>query len=185
MTTLQAQPIEQQDADNQAQLVALAKQGDMQAFESLYRLFSHKIYLLCVRMTGRPALAEEHMQDAFIKAWQALPSFEGNSKFSTWVYRIAVNVVLNEQRKNHIEIYADQDWQQAFEDELSQTHHPQQIDLEKAIVKLPAQARNVLLLHDLMGMTHEEVGDTLGIASGTCKAHLSRARVLLKEQLDR
>lgn len=182
---MQLQPHKQMDLDDESQLVALAKQGDMQAFEQLYRQFSNKIYLLCLRMTGRPALAEEHMQDAFIKAWQALGNFEGNSKFSTWVYRIAVNVVLNEQRKNHIEIHADQDWQQAFEDELSATHHPQQIDLEKAIVKLPAQARNVLLLHDIMGMTHEEIGDTLGIASGTCKAHLSRARVLLKEQLER
>ncbi|NVK21167.1 MAG: RNA polymerase sigma factor [Kangiellaceae bacterium] len=155
----------------------------MVSFEKLYRLYSNKIYLLCLRMTSRKELAEEHMQEAFIKAWQALGKFKGDSQFSTWLYRIAVNVVLGHQRKYQYEVFADLDWQQAFEDTLTSSHTQQQLDLEKAIATLPMQAKNVLVLHDLMGMTHKEIGQTLDIATGTCKAHLNRARALLKEQL--
>lgn len=164
-------------------VVQSAANGDLKAFEKLYREYYKQIYLLCLRMSGRAALAEEHCQEAFIKAWQALPKFEGKSKFSSWLYRIAVNVVLGHQRKYQYEVLADQDWQQAFEDEFAVSHSPEQMDLEKAIATLPMQAKNVLILHDLMGMTHKEIGESLKIAAGTCKAHLNRARTLLKEQL--
>lgn len=169
--------------DEESLLVQEAANGDLSAFESLYRQYHKQIYLLCLRMTGRQALAEEHSQEAFIKAWQALGKFQGKSKFSSWLYRIAVNVVLGHQRKYQYEILADQDWQQAFEDEFSESHNPQQLDLEKAIANLPMQAKNVLILHDLMGMTHKEIGSSLDIAVGTCKAHLNRARMLVREQL--
>ncbi len=168
---------------DEVMLVQSAAAGDLPAFETLYRQYHKQIYLLCLRMTGRQALAEEHCQEAFIKAWQALAKFQGKSKFSSWLYRIAVNVVLGHQRKYQYEVLADQDWQQAFEDEFSSTHNPEQLDLEKAIANLPMQAKNVLILHDLMGMTHKEIGNSLDIAIGTCKAHLSRARMLVKEQL--
>ncbi|NVJ65252.1 MAG: RNA polymerase sigma factor [Gammaproteobacteria bacterium] len=164
-------------------LVQAAADGDLVAFEALYRQYHKQIYLLCLRMTGRKELAEDHCQEAFIKAWQALSKFQGKSKFSSWVYRIAVNVVLGHQRKYQYEVFADQDWQQAFEDEFATSHNSQQIDLEKAIATLPMQAKNVLILHDLMGMTHKEIGESLEIAVGTCKAHLNRARGLVKEQL--
>ncbi len=169
--------------DDDSDLVRAASDGDIQAFEMLYRRYYKQIYLLCLRMAGRQALAEEHSQEAFIKAWQALPRFEGRSKFSSWLYRIAVNVVLGHQRKYQYEVLADQDWQQAFEDEFAASHNSQQLDLEKAIATLPMQAKNVLILHDLMGMTHQEVGQSLKIATGTCKAHLNRARSLVREQL--
>ncbi len=164
-------------------LVQAAAGGDLAAFEQLYTQNHKQIYLLCLRMTGRKDLAEDHCQDAFIKAWQALPKFQGKSKFSSWLYRIAVNVVLGHQRKYQYEVLADQDWQQAFEDEFAASHSPQQLDLEKAIAGLPMQAKNVLILHDLMGMTHKEIGQSLKIAVGTCKAHLNRARMLVRQQL--
>lgn len=180
---LAVQPEPQTTFDEVDLLVKQATAGCMVSFEKLYRLYSNKIYLLCLRMTSRKELAEEHMQEAFIKAWQALGKFKGDSQFSTWLYRIAVNVVLGHQRKYQYEVFADLDWQQAFEDTLTSSHTQQQLDLEKAIATLPMQAKNVLVLHDLMGMTHKEIGQTLDIATGTCKAHLNRARALLKEQL--
>ncbi len=171
------------DDFDESSSVKMAMAGDLSAFEELYRQYYKQIYLLCLRMTGRKELAEDHSQEAFIKAWQALAKFQGKSKFSSWLYRIAVNVVLGHQRKYQYEVLADQDWQQAFEDEFAVSHNPQQMDLEKAIGNLPMQAKNVLILHDLMGMTHKEIGTSLDIAVGTCKAHLNRARTLVREQL--
>lgn len=171
------------DEPSDSDLVLSAQSGNVNSFELLFRRYNEKIYLLCLRMTSRVALAEEHCQEAFIKAWQALPKFEGKSKFSTWVYRIAVNVVLAHQRKYPHEVFADLDWQQAFEDEFSSLHTPLQMDLEKAMSQLPVQAKNVLVMHDIVGMTHKEIGVELGIAAGTCKAHLSRARQLIRELL--
>lgn len=171
------------DEPSDSDLVLSAQSGNIASFEQLFRRYNEKIYLLCLRMTSRSALAEEHCQEAFIKAWQALPKFEGKSKFSTWVYRIAVNVVLGHQRKYQHEVFADLDWQQAFEDEISGQHTPLQMDLEKAMSQLPVQAKNVLVMHDIVGMTHKEIGVELGIAAGTCKAHLNRARQLMRELL--
>ncbi len=170
--------------DDENDLIASAIAGQVSAFEILYQRYYKQIYLLCLRMTGRKDLAEDHSQDAFIKAWQALAKFQGKSKFSSWLYRIAVNVVLGHQRKYQYEVLADQDWQQSFEDEFSTTHNGLQMDLERAISQLPMQAKNVLILHDVMGMTHKEIGESLNIATGTCKAHLNRARLLMQDLLN-
>ncbi|GAA4362783.1 hypothetical protein GCM10023151_17290 [Kangiella marina] len=123
------------------------------------------------------------MQETFIKAWQALSSFKGDSQFSTWIHRIAVNTVLADKRKSRLDLVQDHDWEREFEQSLSATHSASQIDLEKTIVQLPAQARYVLILHDLMGMTHQEIGQQLDIAAGTSKAHLNRARSLMRDLL--
>ena len=166
------------------ELVTRAKQGSVSAFESLYRQYSNQIFLLCLRMSGCRGLAEDFMQETFIKAWQALSKFKGDSQFSTWIYRIAVNTILADKRKGSLDIVQDHDWEREFEQSLSGTHTGQQLDLEKAIVQLPVQARHVLVLHDLMGLTHQEIGAQLEIAPGTSKAHLNRARGLMKEMLE-
>lgn len=166
------------------ELVQQAQEGSVRAFESLYRHHANKIFLLCLRMSGCRSHAEDFMQDTFIKAWQSLSHFKGDSQFSTWIYRIAVNTILADKRRNTLDLVHDYDWERDFEQSLTSTHNSQQIDLEKTIVQLPAQARHVLVLHDLMGMTHQEIGQQMEIAPGTSKAHLNRARNLMKEMLE-
>ena len=165
------------------ELVRKAQEGSVSAFEMLYRNHSNHVFLLCLRMSGCRAHAEDFMQETFIKAWQALSSFKGDSQFSTWLHRIAVNTVLADKRKNSLDLVHDHDWEREFEQSLSATHNASQIDLEKTIVQLPSQARHVLVLHDLVGMTHQEIGQQLDIAAGTSKAHLNRARGLMRELL--
>ncbi|WP_343986163.1 sigma-70 family RNA polymerase sigma factor [Kangiella japonica] len=166
------------------ELVKRAQGGSVSAFESLYRHHANHIFLLCLRMSGCKGHAEDFMQETFIKAWQALSSFKGDSQFSTWLHRIAVNTVLADKRKNSLDLVHDHDWEREFEQSLAATHTASQMDLEKTIVQLPSQARHVLVLHDLMGMTHQEIGQQLGIAAGTSKAHLNRARGLMRELLE-
>jgi RNA polymerase sigma-70 factor (ECF subfamily) len=166
------------------ELVTKAQEGSVSAFESLYRHHANHIFLLCLRMSGCKSHAEDFMQETFIKAWQALSSFKGDSQFSTWLHRIAVNTVLADKRKNSLDLVQDHDWEREFEQSLAATHSASQMDLEKAIAQLPAQARYVLVLHDLIGMTHQEIGQQLDIASGTSKAHLNRARGLMRELLE-
>lgn len=172
------------DPESVLGLVKKAQEGSVSAFELLYRHHSNQIFLLCLRMSGCRAHAEDFMQEAFIKAWQALKTFKGDSQFSTWLHRIAVNTVLADKRKNSLDLVQDYDWEREFEQSLSSTHTSSQIDLEKTIVQLPVQARHVLVLHDLMGMTHQEIGEQMNIASGTSKAHLNRARSMMRDLLN-
>ncbi|GAA4350673.1 sigma-70 family RNA polymerase sigma factor [Kangiella taiwanensis] len=165
-------------------LVKKAQEGSVSAFEILYRHHSNQIFLLCLRMSGCRTHAEDFMQETFIKAWQALASFKGDSQFSTWLHRIAVNTVLADKRKSTLDLVQGHDWEREVEQSLSATHNSAQIDLEKTIVQLPAQARHVLVLHDLMGMTHQEISQQLDIAAGTSKAHLNRARTLMRDLLN-
>lgn len=182
MSAVEAKSIEPDDI---LELVHKAQEGSVSAFEALYRHHANKVFLLCLRMTGCRSHAEDFMQEAFIKAWQALAKFKGDSQFSTWMYRIAVNTILADKRKNTLDLVEDPDWEREFEQSLSASHSSEQIDLEKAVAQLPAQARHVLVLHDLVGMTHQEIGQQLSIAAGTSKAHVNRARGLLREILAR
>jgi len=166
-------------------LVRLARQGDRSAFEGLYRRNAGRIYALCLRLTGRIAEAEDMTQESFIRAWQKLESFEGRSLFSSWLHRLAVNVVLNERRT-----HAGRRSPEALDDHPSARNAPaiegevpHGGDLEKAIAALPEAARHVFVLHEIYGYTHEEIAEIAGIAEGTSKAHLHRARMLLRETL--
>jgi len=160
-----------------------AQTGDSAAFETLYRMHVDKIHGLCLRMTGNVAEAEDCTQDAFIQAWSKLNKFRGESAFSTWLHRVAVNTVLGRMRKSRRE----QDRIRAVA-EVAQA--PESIgdsgglrDLELAIDELPRGARHVFVLHAVYGYSHDETGDMLGIAAGTSKAQLHRARRLLAQQL--
>jgi RNA polymerase sigma-70 factor (ECF subfamily) len=170
--------------DWEGALVQRACAGDSRAFERLYREHAGKVYGLCLRLTRDAHLAEDCTQDTFINAWKALPQFQTRSSLSTWLHRIAVNVSLGRRRK------ASPVMEPPAEDEegsgggfLLET--PLEVrELETAIGALPDGARDALVLHALYGYSHGEAAEMLGIAEGTCKAQLHRARKLLRERLN-
>ena len=167
--------------------VRLAQQGDVAAFERLYRENVDRIYALCLRMSGDAAKAQELAQDVFVRAWQKLNGFEGKSAFSTWLHRLAVNVVLGNRRAEGIRIARvfGTDDLEAYETPIRPADPGQALDLERAVATLPPGARTVFVLHDVEGYKHEEIAELHGIAVGTCKAQLHRARRLLREALER
>ena len=174
-----------QPQPDQGRLAARAARGEVGAFEELYRLNAGRIYALCLRMSGNPSLAEELVQETFVRAWQKLGSFRGASAFSTWLHRVAVNVVLGYQRTtNRREARLPDRLDDAAPERTVPTVHPgETIDLERAIGGLPAGARTVFILHDVEGFRHHEISGLTGIAVGTSKAQLHRARKLLRKAL--
>jgi len=163
-------------------LVQRARAGDARAFERLYREHAGRVYGLCLRMTRDAQLAEDCVQDTFINAWRALPKFEVRSSLSTWLHRIAVNVSLAKRRKgNPTEPLPEEEDGGAVEWLLETPVEVEEI--ETAIAGLPEGARDALVLHALYGYSHGEAAEMLGIAEGTCKAQLHRARKLLRERL--
>ena len=160
-----------------------AKRADARAFEALYRLHVDKVYGLCLRMTGNVSEAEDCTQEAFILAWNKLAKFRGDSAFSTWLHRIAVNAVLGRIRKSkreHDRIQAVADTQPA---RVTSDDAGELRDLAEAVDRLPEGARHVFVLHGVYGYTHDETAGMLDIATGTSKAQMHRARRLLAQQL--
>lgn len=163
--------------------VARAAAGDRRAFERLYREHVDRVFSLCVRMTGDRAAAGELTQDVFVRAWEKLALFRGESAFSTWLHRLAVNVVLT-ARKTAGRRGAHDGGDDAIAAIAARPHAPgDRIDLEGAIAGLPPGARRIFVLHDVEGYKHEEIADFLGITAGGSKAQLHRARLLLREAL--
>ncbi len=166
-------------------LISRARDGDKQAFEQLYRENVGRVYALCLRMMGDSAMADELTQDAFVRAWQKLDSFRGESAFSSWLHRLTVNLILQNRRSDR----RRSSWLVTSDDpELvgaTPTESPisTAIDLEDAIRRLPPGAREVFVLHDVEGYRHSEIAELAGIAPGTSKAQLHRARRLLRETL--
>jgi RNA polymerase sigma-70 factor (ECF subfamily) len=157
-----------------------ARAGDMVAFEELYRATVGRVHCLCLRMCRDPQLAEELTQESYIRAWQKLATFRGDSLFSTWLHRIAVNVVLGHFRSSGRRLDA------VAGDEVEPVELAAPglaLDLERAIAALPTGARTVFVLHDVEGYTHDEIAQMAGVAVGTSKAQLSRARSLLRKAL--
>jgi len=169
--------------DDEADWIAKAKRSDTAAFESLYRMHVDRVYGLCLRMTGNVAEAEDCTQEAFIQAWNKLTKFRGDSAFGTWLHRIAVNAVLGRMRKSkrehdRIQAVADTDQSPVTVADTGELR-----DLSDAVNRLPEGARHVFVLYAVYGYSHDEAGDMLGIAPGTSKAQLHRARRLLAQQL--
>ena len=167
----------------EATLVARARGGDTRAFEALYRANIDRVYGLCLRMTGNVGEAEDCAQEAFIQAWTKLDKFRGDSAFGTWMHRIAVNAVLGRIRKSkreqdRIQVVADMATSPASIGDSGELR-----DLSDAIDRLPEGARHVFVLNAVYGYSHEESSDMLGVAVGTTKAQLHRARRLLAQQL--
>ncbi len=176
------------DADGPAtesELVRRAQAGDVGAFEALYKENVRRVYALCLRLSSDPALAEELAQDAFVRAWQRLSSFRGESAFFSWLYPLVVNVALSERRtrrRRTARIMATDDLA-AVEKPAPPPQPHAAIDLERALATLPPGARAVFVLHDVEGRKHEEIAQMTGVATGTSKAQLHRARRLLREAL--
>lgn len=166
-------------------LVRKAKTGDARSFEELYRQTVGRTYALCLRMTANPSQAEELTQEIYVRTWQKLHSFKGTSRFTTWLHRLAVNVIVSEWRSR-----SRREEREEREPNISQfQHHMSQLDpglrmdLELSIAKLPERARLAFVLHDMEGLEHQEISKITGMAVGTSKAQVHRARKLLREAL--
>lgn len=163
-------------------LVARAQENDTLAYERLYQMHIGRVFALCVRLCNDRDMAEDLAQEAFVAAWRKLSSFRGDSAFGSWLYRIATNTVLSYLRKqkpfkNSLDIDDVEERSESRDIGL-------QMSLDQAISELPDGARAVFVLYSLEGHTHDEIADLLGIAQGSSKAQLHRARQLLQEKLE-
>ena len=173
------------EADDDAELVRLARQRDQQAFARLYRRHVGRVHALCRRMTGDIPRAEELTQTVFVTLWEKLALFRGESAFTSWLHRLTVNTVLMEfrtTRRREARVFGTDD-PAALETPPAPPGAGLRLDLEQAIAALPPRARVVFVLHDIEGYTHGEIAAFLEIEAGTTKAQLHRARQLLQEAL--
>lgn len=172
--------------DEDHALVRAAGAGDARAFEQLYRKHSRRVFAVLWRLCGHEARAEDLLQESFVKAWQALPGFRFESAFSTWMHRLAVNTALMEFRSRSGGAALETDDEalelQATPDSAGR-RTAERLDLERAIATLPPRARAVLVLYDIEGWKHDEIATELGMAVGSSKAQLHRARQLLRARL--
>jgi len=169
------------------ELVRQAQAGDRVAFEHLYRENVGRVFAVCLRLAADAALAEELTQDSFVRAWQKLGTFRGESAFFTWLYPLAVKVALSERRarRRRTSRVMPTDDLTPFEKPERNEGPDLGIDLDRALTKLPPGARAVFVLHDIEGCKHHEISALTGVATGTSKAQLHRARRLLREALER
>jgi RNA polymerase sigma-70 factor (ECF subfamily) len=159
-------------------LVRRAQAGDVAAFEALYRAHAAAILKLCLRMVRDDADARELLQDVFVRAWERLNSFRGQSAFGSWLHRLAVNVVLERMRstKRRDAHLVTSDDEAVFGSHTNAGDLETRMDLETALESLPAGARTVFVLHDMEGYSHDEIAQMTGTAAGTARAQLWRAR---------
>ncbi|MBL8962421.1 MAG: RNA polymerase sigma factor [Gemmatimonadetes bacterium] len=178
------------DLSDDRDLALRAQAGDLRSFEVLFGRHVGRTFALCLRMTGDRQRARELAHDAFVRAWERLGSYKGEAAFSTWLHRLTVNVILEaarsqRRREARVALADDTDDDVQLAAELTPTDVGDRIDLERAIAKLPPNARQVFVLHDVEGFRHDEIADRMAIAPGTVRAHLHRARKLLMTWLDR
>ena len=160
-----------------------AAHGDPEAVRSLYERYSPRVYAVVRRVVGDAHLAEDCAQEVWIRVFKALGSFRGDARFSTWVHRIAVNAALQEVRGSEARRRREE---RAVSDRVVEPPSGDPLlrrNLERALDRLPAGMRRVIILHDVEGYTHEEIGRMLGIASGTSKSQLFKARAKMREML--
>lgn len=183
MLTLAVDTTQARTADPDAADASLAAAGDAAAYERIYRRHVNRIHALAHRMIG-PAEAEDATQDVFVRAWEKLSLFRGDAQFGTWLYRLAINVILGRRGSvvKHDERYGGGD-----PSVLPLAGRRDRVDLrmdfEQAVQRLPAGARQVLVLHDVEGYTHEEIAELLNVSVGTTKSQLHRARMTLRQYL--
>ena len=189
---MQSQPLETErpimpnPAPDESLLVLRAQQGDHAAFEQLYRLHVGRVFALCLRLTADCTRAEILTQDVFVKAWRVLGSFAGRSSLSTWLHRLAANVVmdsLRESRRRDARLTTIDDDGPEPGEPVRPVDVGSRLDLERAIATLPPGARTAFVLHDIEGYRLREIAELSGKALGTIKAQLFRARRLLQEVL--
>jgi RNA polymerase sigma-70 factor (ECF subfamily) len=172
-------------SDSDAVDATLAASGDAHAFERLYRGHLARVHSLARRMLDDDD-ADEATQDVFVRAWEKLGTFRGESAFGTWLHRLAVNVILGRRERRGIQRQRFLEGEGVMETVPGRRTQPEtSMDMETAIARLPEGARQIFVLHDVEGYRHEEIADMLGLATGTSKSQLHRARLALRQHLDR
>jgi len=177
----------------EAEAIERAKQGDAEAFQVLYDMHRRRVYSLCLRMTTNTAEAEDLTQEAFLQLFRKIATFRGESAFSTWLHRMAVNVVLMQLRKKGLQVVPLDDTTDGNEEEAPKKDFGAQdpalagsidrIRLEKAVESLPPGYRTIFVLHDVEGYEHNEIAEIVGCSIGNSKSQLHKARMKLRELL--
>jgi len=182
----------QRDRLSEAQAIERAQQGDAEAFEALYNLHKRRVYSLCLRMTANTAAAEDLTQEAFLQLFRKIGTFRGESAFSTWLHRMAVNVVLMQLRKKglpvvpleeNIETEEEAPRKELGADDPRLAGSIDRMQLERSIAGLPPGYRMIFLLHDVEGYEHNEIAEMVGCSIGNSKSQLHKARMKLREIL--
>ena len=177
----------------EAEAIERAKQGDAEAFEFLYGLHKRRVYSLCLRMTGNTASAEDLTQEAFLQLFRKIGTFRGESAFSTWLHRMAVNVVLMQLRKKGLPVVPIDETLES-DDESTVRKEPgahdaklaatiDRLQLQRAVDELPPGYRTIFVLHDVEGYEHNEIAGMIGCSIGNSKSQLHKARLKLRELL--
>jgi RNA polymerase sigma-70 factor (ECF subfamily) len=181
-----------QEKLSEAEAIERAKQGDAAAFQVLYDLHKRRVYSLCLRMTANTAEAEDLTQEAFLQLFRKIATFRGESAFSTWLHRMAVNVVLMKLRKKNLPIVPLEDAVEGDEEtarkepgapDLNLAGAVDRIELRQAVEELPPGYRKIFVLHDVEGYEHNEIADLIGCSIGNSKSQLHKARMRLRELL--
>jgi RNA polymerase sigma-70 factor, ECF subfamily len=167
-------------------LIARCQAGDVEAFEALYRQHAARLYTLACRMAGSPEDGEDLLQEIFLQVHRKLGSFKGDSAVGTWLYRLALNHCLDfvrsrQAKMNRLTETLDADT--SFEPTARRDTPIARLDLERAVERLPEGCREAFVLHDVEGFDHKEVGRLLGIAEGTSKSQVFKARMKLRSLL--
>ena len=184
-------PPQASSVPDERELVGRARRGDLDAFERLYRSTAGRVFALCLRMTADRDRATELVQDVYVRVWERLSSFRGESAFTSWLHRLAVNVVLAQSRADRRrgarfgELPDERDAADIGDRGARAVSVHDRLDLETAIASLPPGARQVFVLHDIEGYRHDEIARLIGVAPGTVRAQLHRARKLMMERLNR
>lgn len=179
---------------SEADAIRLAQKGDAAAFEQLYRLHSRRVYALCLRMVGNTAEAEDLAQEAFLQLFRKIHTFRGESAFSTWLHRLAVNVVLMKLRKKTLPETSLEETTEPDEEtggprrdiggpDALLTGSIDRVNLERAVEQLPPGYKTVFVLHDVQGYEHNEIAEIMGCSIGNSKSQLHKARLRLRELL--
>jgi RNA polymerase sigma-70 factor, ECF subfamily len=169
----------------EAELIREVQAGDERALEALYRRHAGRVYALCLRLTADPGRAEELVQDVFLQVWRRIHSFEGRSRFTTWLHRLTLNRALDAMRSDLRRSAREEPVAEPDDRPGKIARLEDGLDLESAIAGLPSGARIVFVLHDVEGYRHDEIATMSGLATGTSKAQLFRARQLLRQRLGR
>lgn len=164
-------------------LIRLAAEGDARAVRSLYDRYAPRVFAVVRRIAGDDELAQDYAQEAWIRAIRALPTFRGDSRFSTWLHRIAVNAALQALRKQETRRKREAPAPEQVAIAPQSKDSLLRRRLEHALDGLPEGMRRVLILHDVEGYTHEEIGDALGVTAGTSKSQLFKARAKMRAML--
>jgi len=182
----------QGDGLSEAEAIERAKQGDAEAFEVLYNLHRRRVYSLCLRMTANTAEAEDLSQEAFLQLFRKIGTFRGESAFSTWLHRMAVNVVLMRLRKKGLSVVPLEETMETDEESPKKEPGAQdpslagavdRLELQRAVEALPPGYRTIFVLHDIEGFEHNEIADMVGCSIGNSKSQLHKARMKLRDSL--